>query len=171
MDAKWKTPDPAGGTVRMEGNIQVLEGDAARVHTYTAPEDGFLVNTHVVETDDRLVVVDGQFFLPYATEVADYIERLGKPVERFVLTHVHPDHYSGFQVLTERFPAPLHALEGVKDYVDRYAPEVLRIWREKLGDGVAERAPRIAGVLRPGEETIDGLTYGFEHVADAESEH
>lgn len=171
MNPEGKTSDPAGGTVLMQGNVQVLERDAARVHTYTAPEDGFLVNTHVVETDDRLVVVDGQFFLSYAAEVAGYIERLGKPVERFVLTHVHPDHYSGFQLLTERFSAPLYALKEVKDYVDRNAPEVLRTRREIAGDGVAQRPPRITGVLTPGEEAIDGLTYGFEHVADAESEH
>lgn len=165
------TLDSAGDAVRMEGSVRVLERDAARVHTYTAPEEGFLVNTHVIETDKRLVVVDGQLFMPYATEVADYIGRLEKPVERFILTHVHPDHYSGFQVLTERFPAPLYALGEVKDYVDRNAPEVLRTRREILGDGVAERAPRITDVLPIGEETIDGLTHGFEHVADAESEH
>ena len=161
----------AGAAVRMEGNVRVFESGAARVHTYTAPDGGFIVNTHVVETDNRLVVIDGQLLLPYATEVADYIERLGKPVERFILSHVHPDHYSGFQVLTERFPAPLYALEEVKDYVDRNAPAVLRTRREIIGDGVAEQAPGISRVLPVGEETIDGLTYGFEHVADAESEH
>lgn len=171
MDREEQTSNPAGDAGRMEGNVQVFERDAARVHTYTAPDASVLVNTHVIETDNRLVVIDGQLLLPYATEVADYIERLGKPVERFILSHVHPDHYSGFQVLTERFSAPLYALEGVKDYVDRYAPEVLKSRRELIGDGVAERAPRISDVLTPGEETIDGLTYGFEHVADAESEH
>lgn len=83
--------DTDSGNAWIEGSVKVLEGDAARVHTYTAPGEGLLVNTHVVETDSRLVVVDGQFLLPYATEVADYIERLGKPVERFVLSHVHVD--------------------------------------------------------------------------------
>ncbi len=47
-------------SLQMEGNVRVLESAATRVHTYTAPGAGYLVNTHVIETDTRHVVVDEQ---------------------------------------------------------------------------------------------------------------
>jgi len=74
------------------------------VHTYTGGEDGFLVNTHVVEGSRRLVVFDTQFLRPYANEAADMIEAIGKAVERIIITEVHPDHWFGAGVLHKRFP-------------------------------------------------------------------
>lgn len=33
------------------------------VHLYTAPEKGYLVNSHIIETKNNLVIVDTQFWL------------------------------------------------------------------------------------------------------------
>src|SRR3569833_2528198 len=73
----------------------VMERDGLKVHTMTAP-DPFLANsTHVLETESALVVVDGQFVAPYAKAFRDYVDRLGKPVERLYLSHAHVDHWFG----------------------------------------------------------------------------
>jgi glyoxylase-like metal-dependent hydrolase (beta-lactamase superfamily II) len=150
----------------------MLEGVSANVHTYTAPESSFLVNSHIVEGDTKLVVFDGQFFQADAAELAGYLERLGKPVERVILSHPHPDHYSGLQTLMTALPdVPVYALAQVKAHVEARGEHVLAARRELFGDAIADRVPEIQGTLPPGEHTIDGVHYVFEHLADAEAEH
>lgn len=142
----------------------------AVVHTYTGGEDGFLVNTHVVEGPRRLVVFDAQFLRPYADEAADMIEAIGKPVERIIITEVHPDHWFGAGVLHERFPnAPVFALEGVRNYIRDTGPALLAARRATLGDLVPERTCSPTHVLGEGEETIDSIRFRFEKAIDAES--
>jgi Metallo-beta-lactamase superfamily len=67
--------------------------------------------------DDRganaVVIFDGQLLLPYANEVAPYVQTLGKPIDRTILSHAHTDHWGGLQVLAERFPdARVFALDA-----------------------------------------------------------
>lgn len=142
----------------------------AVVHTYTGGEDGFLVNTHVVEGPSRLVVFDTQFLRPYALEAADMIEAIGKPVARIIITELHPDHWAGAGVLNERFPtAPVFALDGVRNYIRDSGQVLLTRRRAALGDAVPERAFTPTHVLAEGEETIDSLHFRFEKAIDAES--
>ena len=56
----------------------------------------FANTSHIIELPSQLILVDGQFFAPYAAELKDYVDRLGKPVTRFYISHEHPDHYIGF---------------------------------------------------------------------------
>jgi glyoxylase-like metal-dependent hydrolase (beta-lactamase superfamily II) len=156
----------------LAGTVVTLENDAARTHTYSAPEDSFLVNSHVIETEHALVVLDGQLMRGYAAEFAGYVESLGKPVDRLILSHVHPDHFAGLPVILDRFPGTeIHALAQVKQYLDANAAVMLENRAGVLGDALDGRAPVISKVLPVGEEVIDGLTYRFAHLHDAESQH
>ena len=111
----WTTPSPAA---TFAGSIKVMNAGSVKIHDYEAPEDGLFVHSVIVEGPTKIVLFDTQFFLAYATEVADYIEGLKKPVERIVISHIHPDHWSGLDVLGKRFPsAPIYALQNVKDYI------------------------------------------------------
>lgn len=156
----------------LAGSVVTLEKDAARTHTYSAPEGSFFVNSHVIETEHALVILDGQLMRAYASEFADYVESLGKPVERIILSHVHPDHFAGLPVLSDRFPGvAIHALAQVKQYLDANAAKILENRAGALGDALDGRTPVISKVLPVGEEIIDGLTYRFAHLHDAESQH
>jgi glyoxylase-like metal-dependent hydrolase (beta-lactamase superfamily II) len=156
----------------MDGTVQVLEFDGLAIHVYTPPEDGFRVNTTIFELADRLIVVDGQIFQRYAREVGDVIEDLGQPVDRFVLSHNHPDHYSGFEHLTRRFPGvQLAALPSVRDYLSRLGQQVLDVRRQIFGAEVAARVVVPDAVLVPGELVISGVRFRFQEFADVESEH
>ena len=68
-----------------KGTVLVAELGDIKIHTYISPEDGLLTNTLIVEGPRKLVIFDGQFFLPYAREAALYAKSLKKPVERIVL--------------------------------------------------------------------------------------
>src|SRR5712672_4762597 len=81
------------------GAILVSEFGPVKIHSYLSPADGFQVNTQIIEGPTAVVIFDGQLLLPYADEVASYVQTLGKPVDRIILSHAHTDHGSGIQAL------------------------------------------------------------------------
>src|SRR6202795_4302524 len=96
------------------GAILVSQFGPVKIHSYLSPADGLQVNTQMIEGPNAVVIFDGQLLLPYANEVASYVQTLGKPIDRIILSHAHTDHWGGLQVLTERFTnARGFALDGI----------------------------------------------------------
>ena len=117
------------------GAILVSQFGPVKIHSYLSPLDGFHVNTQMIEGPTAVVIFDGQLLLPYADEVASYVQTLGKPVERIILSHAHTDHWSGLQVLTERFPdARVFALDGIADQLRARGQARLDSFRPIYGD-------------------------------------
>jgi glyoxylase-like metal-dependent hydrolase (beta-lactamase superfamily II) len=156
--------------VGSRGKICVSDHGDVKVHTYISPPDGLLTNMQIVEGPTKLIVFDGQFFLPYAEEAATYIEGLAKPVDRIVLSHIHLDHWSGLPVLAKRFPdAPICGLAGVGDYLRANGQRVLDARRPAFGDRIPSRPPVLTKILPEGEVSIDGVRFEFKRFIDAES--
>jgi glyoxylase-like metal-dependent hydrolase (beta-lactamase superfamily II) len=140
-------------------------------HTFTAPEAGFRVNTHIVETATELTVIDAQLMLPLAEEVATLLREIGKPVARFIISHNHPDHYSGLQVLSAAFPeAEIHALQSVRDYMAEWAQPTLDARRAAFGDVIAARAVQPTHTLQVDETTFSDLRLSVQEVLDTEAD-
>src|SRR5271170_3739705 len=100
--------------VDMQGKITVTESQNLTIHTLTAPDEGWSVNTHIVELATQLIVIDAQYMLPYAQEVVSYAEKLKKPIKRLYVSHYHPDHLLG----AAAFSAPIYALTEVKAKIE-----------------------------------------------------
>ena len=152
------------------GKVYVSQHGDIKVHTYMSPEDGLLTNTQIVEGPTKLIVFDGQFFLPYAEEAATYIEGLAKPVDRVVLSHIHLDHWSGLPVLAKRFPdAPICGVVGVSDYLRANGQRILDVRRSAFGNKIPSRPPVLNTMLPEGAASIDGIRFEFKRFIDAES--
>ncbi len=82
-------PDPIKIIAKQAGDV--------RIHTFisTFAYDNIANATHIIEGKTKLVLVDGQFLVPYARKFRDYADSLGKPIERLYLSHRHPDHWFG----------------------------------------------------------------------------
>jgi len=119
---------PGTWTVTLDGFLPI--------HTCTAPEDGWCVTSHIIELPSQLLVVDAQYTLRHAREVARYATTLHKPLTRLYVTHYHPDHLLG----AAAFDAPLFALESVTDKISVAGDRVAREEHEKAGDNVPIRA-------------------------------
>lgn len=52
------------------------------------------------------IVIDAQLNPVYADEAAAYARGLGKPLDRLIVTHAHPDHHNG----AASFDAPVHVI-------------------------------------------------------------
>lgn len=151
----------------MQGTITVTRGQAATVHTYTAPEMGTFVTTHVIELAGGLIVLDAQYILPFAREAAQYARDLNKPVTRLYVSHPHPDHFFG---AGEFGPAvAVYALPEIKDVIEQNGDRQIADGRSQLGDLVPAQATKPREVVEPGEEIIGGVRFEFRRVENAES--
>ena len=145
----------------MNGTVTVLDKGSVRIHSYGAPEDGLGVTTQLIETPSQIIAVDAQFVLAYADEVVAYAKSLGKPLDRLIISHAHPDHYQG----AARFGVPVHALpETIAEIVAVGA-------KTDLPTGVAiplaDMTPTVE--ITPGTEVIDGVPFVFEAVSGGEA--
>jgi Metallo-beta-lactamase superfamily len=153
------------------GAILVGHFGPVKIHSYLSPADGFQVNTQMIEGPTAIIIFDGQLLLPYADEVASYVQTLGKPVDRIILSHAHTDHWSGLQVLTERFPdARLFALDGIADQLRARGTARLDSLRRIYGDRIATKVTLPTETITEGRQRIDGITYDFKRFVDAESD-
>jgi hypothetical protein len=154
-----------------KGAILVSQFGPVKIHSYLSPIDGFHVNTQMIEGPTAVVIFDGQLLLPYADEVASYVQTLGKPVDRIILSHAHTDHWAGLQVLTERFPdARVFALDGVADPLRARGQARLDSFRPIYGDRIATKVTVPTETIAEGLQQIDGVTYDFKRFVDAESD-
>jgi glyoxylase-like metal-dependent hydrolase (beta-lactamase superfamily II) len=146
--------------------IWTVTAGVVPIHTFTAPEDGWLVTSHVIELPSQLLVVDAQYTLPFAREVAHYAAGLGKPLSRLYVTHYHPDHLLG----AAAFDAPLFTLTSVAGKVETAGDRVAREEHEKLGDDIPLVARRSDFCLGEGEEIVDGVHIEHRRLCGAETE-
>src|SRR5277367_1024056 len=137
----------------MPGTWTVTRNFIAPLHTFTAPEEGWLVTSHIIELPSQLLVVDAQYTLSFAREVVRYATGLNKPATRLYVTHYHPDHLLG----AAAFDAPLYALESVAGKIGQVGDRVALEEHEKLGNHVPAKARQPDRLSAEGEEVIDGI--------------
>ncbi|MEQ6902244.1 MBL fold metallo-hydrolase [Nocardioides sp. YIM 152588] len=137
------------------------------------PMDGLkAINVYVLETDDGLTLVDGGWAIPVARELLDKCLRdIGSgfgDIKRFLVTHVHRDHYTLARVLGTETGA-----EVALGIDEKPALELL----DRAGRGEIEGSPfvevlRTAGAAEIAEqwaaggpgELPDPVNWGFPDV-------
>lgn len=144
----------------MNGTMTVVEAGPVRVHSYMAPADSVNVTTQLIETPARVIAVDAQFLARYADEVVAYAEGLGKPLDRLIITHAHPDHYYG----AARFGVPVHALPVVRDQIIARGDG-----QDPAGTVVPVDTVTPTVEITPGVEVIDGIPFVFESLSGGEA--
>jgi len=138
-----------------------------KIYTVVAPPEMFSNTTHVIELPHELIVVDGQFFAPYAQQVKALTDSLKKPITRFYVSHDHPDHYIGFG---DAFPhVPVYALPETKTGIEKNGQQTLEQRQKQFGAIIAKSLNVPTHEQQPGKEVIDGVTFIFEKSTDNEA--
>jgi glyoxylase-like metal-dependent hydrolase (beta-lactamase superfamily II) len=150
----------------MHGTMNITSDGTLRIHTYTAPDDGWGVNSHIIEFATQTIVIDAQYTLVYGRDVVDYANSLGKPMSRLYVTHYHPDHLLG----AAAFPVPIHALQEVKKKIDAVGDRVAREEHEKFPATIPTHAEKPSLIVTPSCEIIDGVKIEFLLLQHAETE-
>lgn len=154
-----QVPDPITMLVKHAGDV--------RIHTFVSSFTGNNIAnaTHIVESKNSLVLIDGQFLAPYARKFREYADGLGKPIERLYLSHRHPDHWFGLG--TAFGDIGVHALFETASFIKEHGEDSRRDhW--KLGDLGPERIVVPQEIAEPGECSIDGVRYLLDKVTETE---
>ncbi len=108
------------------GEVHSFSRGKIKVHTYVSPPQAVNVTAHVLELGDELLVVDGTFLPETAKELSALIQGTGKSVAKAILSHEHPDHWSGIGMVEgvnyQTLPA---ILEDVKEEAGENLPQNL----------------------------------------------
>jgi glyoxylase-like metal-dependent hydrolase (beta-lactamase superfamily II) len=152
-----RAAEHAVATTPSGARIFVNAARAATLHSFVSA--GIGVNTTVIELSDRLVIVDAQLDPAAARESRAYADSLGKRLDRLVLTHEHPDHWSG-AVAYEGVPVVAPA--ATARFLTEAAP------RMKTRPGVV--VPRVERTVAAGEETVAAVLFRYDLVRDAEAD-
>ncbi|MEM7134194.1 MAG: MBL fold metallo-hydrolase [Chloroflexota bacterium] len=148
----------SGSTV----SIYAMEG--ASIHTYTGGPAGN--GTYIVEGENSLVLVDGQFLAPVAQEFRSYADGLEKSIDRLILTHEHPDHWFGLGAAFE--DVAIHTSAGTQAFLNESGPATLEARAESMG--AVNNYVSIENLLPDGGETVDGIAYEYRVYQDAEAD-
>ncbi len=107
------TPTPASADVPPRGlgkrdDAATLgpygEGGPVVLLAHKSAEYAASVNSWLIEGPTELGLVDAQMLIPEAQAVVDLVESRNKKLAWVWITHAHPDHYAGLQVIAEAFP-------------------------------------------------------------------
>ncbi|KUG19400.1 MAG: MBL fold metallo-hydrolase [Methanomicrobiaceae archaeon] len=148
------------------GVLTVIPLEGLRIHSYQAPETAVFVSSHILETPNRLIVIDTQFLRPHAEQFRRYIDSLNKLIDRVIITHSHPDHWFGSEFFRD---VPRFALQGVADEIAAGGEAMIQSYAPAFGNAITETVVAPQGVVRPGSETIDGIRLSYEEADGAEA--
>ncbi len=158
------------GMVPMEhGSMAVTAFKDSSIHSYQSPNLTGCVTTHIIETPERLIVVDGQRSVIYGQEIRRYAESLKKPIDRMIVSHLHPDHWFGAYQFRD---VPIYSLKQTQEEIEQLGDYFIDISKPSLGEHVPPEKVIPDTLIDDGSShTIDGLTLEYSHVTDAESDN
>ncbi len=158
------------GTAPLEhGLVTVSDFGDVKIHSYQSPDLTGCVTTHIVETPQRLVFIDGQRSVIYGQEVRDHAEKTGKLVDRMIISHLHPDHWFGADKFRD---VPIHSFAETQAEIDQLGDFFIEISIPSLGEHVPKKKVVPTHLIKHGaKEVIDGVTFEYRYVQDAESDN
>lgn len=150
-------------------SIHIKDFQGVKIHSFVAPYEYAANATHIIETANELVIVDGQFITPLAQAFRAYIDSLNKPINRVFISHGHPDHYFGYASAFADQKG--YSLEEVNKIIAEWGPQMITNQKPTFGDMIPDQVLVPQHIVKAGtSEKIDGLTYEFEAVEGAENE-
>lgn len=141
------------------------------IQSHVAGDAGFRAASHLVAGARDAILVDAQFTRGEARAVAAMVRQSGRTLRAIFITHAHPDHHLGLEVLTREFPAArvLATPEVIAD-LRATAPGKLAYWKARLGDELADDfvvpEPLVGDTL-----DLEGVALRVVRLGAGESEH
>jgi glyoxylase-like metal-dependent hydrolase (beta-lactamase superfamily II) len=131
--------------------------------TYTGSQGGFLVDSTLVAGDKEAILIDGQFTLSDAHRLVAMIMESGKTLTTVYVTHSHPDHYFGLNVIKQAFPKVkiVATPATVKEVKATWAGKVKQ-WAPMYRDLITKK-PIIPTALEGNTLTLEGQTLEINH--------
>jgi glyoxylase-like metal-dependent hydrolase (beta-lactamase superfamily II) len=149
------------------GSVYITHRGPVTLHTYVAPVASAQVTSHIIETPNRIVVVDTQFIQTFAKDLRSYVDSIGKPIERVILSHEHGDHWAGATQFTD---VPFVTTPTIAQTVETNLPTYLQLMESVIGAENMPETPNLpAGSVTVESEVIDGVAFEYRVNDNTES--
>jgi glyoxylase-like metal-dependent hydrolase (beta-lactamase superfamily II) len=126
------------------------------------------VHAYVIELENAVVVVDSTLALSSARDLRTIAESFGKPIEAVLMTHGHPDHYTGLAVFED---LPRFASQGGLDFAHREDIAKAHTAKTYLGDDYPEVRVFPNEIIKDGTTlTFDNTKFTFRDLGPGESD-
>lgn len=149
-------------------NVKKTDLGGVNVHCVQAPLEGEMVNAQIIETSNKLLLIDTLQLVPHAEELKRYVESLQKPLDRILITHYHPDHWFGAASFKEY---PMYAFKGVIDMINAMADFVLGYHRSLHPDDpevIPSEKVYPTQEIEEGPMTLDGVNLHLYKILETE---
>ncbi len=126
------------------------------------------VNAYIVELENSLVIIDSTIALSSARGLRAQAEALNKPIEAVLLTHGHPDHYTGLAVFDD---LPRFSSQGALDFARREDVTKAPIATMLLGEDYPKVRVFPDEIVKDGEKvTFGDVSFRFTDLGPGESD-
>lgn len=125
---------------------------------YTGTANGFLVTSTLIAGDKEAVLIDAQFTLADAHRLVGQILDSKKTLTSVYVTHGHPDHYFGLEVIKQAFPkVKIVALAKPLAEIKKTAAGKVKQWGPIYGAQITTK-PVTPSVQKTATLTLEGQT-------------
>lgn len=125
---------------------------------FTGSPGGFLVDSTLVTGDKDAILIDAQFDRADAHRLVAEILESKKNLTTVYITHGHPDHYFGLEIIHQAFPkAKLVALPKTVEEIKKTAAGKVKQWGPMYGDNLTSN-PVLPTALAGTTLTLEGQT-------------
>ncbi|OGS45842.1 MAG: hypothetical protein A2539_05590 [Elusimicrobia bacterium RIFOXYD2_FULL_34_15] len=140
-------------SLMMEKRIE--KASHLHLRVFTSSPKTFQVTSTLIYGNKNLVLIDAQFTLSEAHRLVNMIKATGKNLTMVYITHGHPDHYWGLNVIKDAFPnAKFVSMPEVIEVINKLQPVKLAQWKPVFGDDIPS-SPIIP-------EPLEGNTFELE---------
>lgn len=140
--------------------ISTVKASPLTLKVYTASPEGFMVTSTLISGDKEAILIDGQMTVKDAEQVVKMVQESQKKLTMVYITHSHPDHYFGLNVIKKAFPKiKIVALpstvqkikETWKPKVDQWSP----VYHDQIPTDPLIPSELKGSILKIGDEKIE----------------
>ncbi len=143
-----------------------------KIHRYEARVSDFFVNAYLVETENAVVAIDAALANSDAQAIRRTIDKdIRKPLHSVLLTHGHPDHYTGLAELTRGLDVPIYATKGSIEFAREEDARKAEVAVLLFGAEFPKQRQFPNSVVKSGDVVrCDGLTFEVRDYGPGESD-
>jgi glyoxylase-like metal-dependent hydrolase (beta-lactamase superfamily II) len=141
-----------------------------QVHNFTSTPPA-PVNSWIIESKNGVIIIDAQRTLSEANNALDEIRRINKPILGVIITHPHPDHIGGTEVLLNSTSnVPIYSTQSTYNIMKNDVGGLIAFAKRLHGNDYPDQVVLPNRIVNSGENvTIDGITYEFEDIGPGEA--
>lgn len=137
------------------------KGSDLSLEVFTGSPEGFQVTSTMVYGKKEMILFDAQFLLSEAEKLAERISAIGRNLATVFITHGHPDHYWGLNVIKEAFPgAKIVATPETIELINNIQAKELARWKPIFGDKITDN-PLIPEPIQKKQLELEGHIFGI----------